>query len=103
MHAAWLTEYYLRLGPGGRSNARKYDKARIKALRTLREKYPGTRDHKGQDIRDRALRELAYGRAPFTEALTKRGLPAVLRFLPWAVIIASFVAAAGMALAWFEG
>ena len=53
--------------------------------------------------RDRALRELAYGRAPFAEALVKRELPPALRFLPWAVIIASFVAAAGMALAWFEG
>ena len=53
--------------------------------------------------RDRALRELAYGRAPFAEALAKRELPPALRFLPWAVIIASFVAAAGMALVWLEG
>lgn len=53
--------------------------------------------------RDRALRELAYGRAPFAEALSKRELPPALRFVPWAVILASFAAAAVMALAWFEG
>jgi hypothetical protein len=53
--------------------------------------------------RDRALRELAYGRAPFTEALAKRDLSPALRFLPWGVIIASFAAAAAMALVWFEG
>ena len=53
--------------------------------------------------RDRALRELTYGRAPFAEAVERRGMWPALKLVPWVVIVATLVAAAIVALQWFEG
>jgi len=51
--------------------------------------------------RDRALRDLAYGRRSYAEAIERRNLWPGLRFAPWLVIIASFVFAAVAAVRWF--
>ncbi|MCP3973699.1 MAG: hypothetical protein GY720_04320 [bacterium] len=53
--------------------------------------------------RDRALRQLTYGRAPFGEAVDKRDLWSGLKAIPWVVILVTLVAAALVAVAWFEG
>lgn len=53
--------------------------------------------------RDRALRELTYGRAPFAEAVEMRGMWPALKVAPWVVIVATLAAAAVVATQWFEG
>lgn len=53
--------------------------------------------------RDKALRELTYGREPFAEAVDKRGMWSGLKLIPWVVIFATLVAAALVAIQWFEG
>lgn len=52
--------------------------------------------------RDSALRQLTYGTKPFVEAIAKAGLPRALNVIPWLVIVATLVAAAVVALAWFN-
>jgi hypothetical protein len=47
--------------------------------------------------RDKALRQLTYGRRPFAEAVAVRGLWPALALLPWVVIVATLVAAAVVA------
>ncbi len=53
--------------------------------------------------RDKALRELTYGRAPFAEAVDKRSMWAGWKAVPWVVMIATLAAAAVVAIRWFEG
>jgi len=53
--------------------------------------------------RDKALRDLTYGRAPFAEAVDKRGLWAGLKLVPWVVVITTLVAAAIVAIQWLGG
>lgn len=53
--------------------------------------------------RDRALRDLTYGRKPFAEAIQVSNSWAGLKLIPWLVTIATFVGAAFIAVAWFEG
>lgn len=53
--------------------------------------------------RDKALRELTYGRRPFAEAVDKRGLWSGLKLLPWVVIVVTLAAAAVVATQWFSG
>lgn len=53
--------------------------------------------------RDRALRDLTYGRAPFAEAVDTRTMWSGLKLVPWVVIALTLLAAAVVALAWFEG
>lgn len=53
--------------------------------------------------RDRALRELTYGRAPFAEAIDKRGMWSGYKAIPWVVIAATLIAAGLVAVTWFEG
>ena len=52
--------------------------------------------------RDSALRQLTYGTRPFAEAVEKAGLPRALNVVPWLVIVATLVAAAFVAVAWFD-
>lgn len=53
--------------------------------------------------RDRALRELTYGRAPFSEAIAKAGWWRGLIVVPWVVILATLVAGAAIAVEWLSG
>lgn len=53
--------------------------------------------------RDKALRELTYGRATFSEAIDKSGLWGGIKVVPWVVIVATLAAAAIVAVNWFEG
>ena len=53
--------------------------------------------------RDRALRELLYGRQPFREAIDRRAMWPGFKAAPWLVIVATLAAAAFIAVAWFEG
>jgi hypothetical protein len=52
--------------------------------------------------RDKALRQLTYGPAVFSEAVATGGLWRVLKLVPWLVIVATLVAAAFVASAWFD-
>lgn len=51
--------------------------------------------------RDRALRDLTYGRRPFAEALATGSMWPGLKAAPWLVTIATFVAAAVISIRWF--
>ena len=53
--------------------------------------------------RDKALRELTYGRGPFAEAVTKAGLRRALIVFPWLVIMATLAAGAAIAVVWLSG
>ena len=52
--------------------------------------------------RDKALRQLTYGPKVFSEAVTTGGLWRALNVVPWLVIAATLVAAAIVAITWFE-
>ena len=67
---------------------------------SLEAKRPQTRS---LSKRDRALRELSYGPRPFAEAVDKTSLPGWLRFVPWAVVAVTLVAAGVVAVQWLGG
>lgn len=50
--------------------------------------------------RERALRQLTYGRRPFAEAVEMRGLLGGWKAVPWVVMAATLAAAAAVAVAW---
>lgn len=52
--------------------------------------------------RDRALRDLTYGRAPFAEAIDKRGIWSGFKVLPWIIIVATLAAAAIVGINWLQ-
>ena len=53
--------------------------------------------------RDKALRELTYGRAAFAEAVSKAGWWRPLIAIPWVVIVVTLAAGAAIAVEWLSG
>ncbi len=53
--------------------------------------------------RDKALRELTYGRGPFAEAVAKAGFWRALIVVPWVVIVVTLAAGAAIAVEWLSG
>lgn len=53
--------------------------------------------------RDKALRELTYGRGVFADAVTKLGWWRALVVVPWVVILVTLAAAAAIAVEWLSG
>ncbi len=53
--------------------------------------------------RDRALRELTYGRGAFAEAVAQAGWWRALIVVPWLVIGVTLAAAAAIAVEWLSG
>lgn len=58
---------------------------------------------KSLSSRDRALRELTYGREPFAEAISRNGWWRALIAIPWVVIVFTLAAGAGIAVEWLSG
>ncbi len=53
--------------------------------------------------RDKALRELTYGRRAFSEAVSKAGWWQPLTAIPWVVIALTLAAGAAIAVEWLSG
>ena len=53
--------------------------------------------------RDKALRELTYGRGAFAEAISKAAWWRPLAAIPWVVIVLTIAAGAAIAVEWLSG